>query len=97
MALHFKESQTVLDKAGADGGLVLVSFGSLVNKSMPPAMATVYRETFAAFPSLQFAMKSLNQNDSQNYANLSNVHALHWLDQRALLGRANTFKYIYFF
>jgi hypothetical protein len=74
----------------AKNGVVLISFGSLVNTEfMRPEMRKQLLEIFASFPDYQFVWRFTELSDDilNDVRNYSNVHAFKWLQQTAILGK----------
>lgn len=74
----------------AKTGVVLISFGSLVNTvHMKPDMRRQLMETFASLPDYEFVWRLTELNDEilADVRNYSNVHVFRWLQQTAILGK----------
>ncbi|KAK0416959.1 hypothetical protein QR680_012773 [Steinernema hermaphroditum] len=74
----------------AQRGVVLVSFGSLINSShMPEEMKLAMLEAFSLFPQYSFMWK-YDKPDDPIFANFSNVYPLSWIPQVDFLAHART-------
>ncbi|KAI6206299.1 Glucuronosyltransferase [Aphelenchoides besseyi] len=77
------------------GGVVLISFGSIVRTTdMPQRIRKVFIEAFAYFPTITFIWKVTKVDENLTSLLPSNVKVVEWMDQTAILQHANTLAFI---
>ncbi|KAI1701341.1 UDP-glucoronosyl and UDP-glucosyl transferase domain-containing protein [Ditylenchus destructor] len=83
----------IIDKA--EKGVVIFSFGSLVDPdTMPKSIRDAFVHTFSQLPEYEFIwkMNGLNPNFTANLP--ENVHTMEWIDQPSLLAHPKTKAFI---
>ncbi|KAI6181848.1 UDP-glucuronosyltransferase [Aphelenchoides besseyi] len=79
----------------ATGGVVLISFGSIVRTTeMPQRVQNVFIETFAHFPTITFIWKVTKVDANLTSLLPLNVKLVEWMDQTAILQHANTLAFV---
>ncbi|KAI6170748.1 Glucuronosyltransferase [Aphelenchoides bicaudatus] len=90
-----KETEQIFEQANK--GVVLVSFGSLVNTLyMKESMRKQFLEMFASFPDYQFIWRFTEVNDEilTDVKNYTNVHVFKWVQQTAILSHPRTAAFV---
>ena len=72
----------------AKSGVVLFSFGSLIDvRIMPREMRNAFVAAFSAFPDFEFIWRLPNASDIEHklFLHHSNIHPMDWVPQVAIL------------
>ncbi|KAI6171194.1 putative UDP-glucuronosyltransferase ugt-48 [Aphelenchoides bicaudatus] len=90
-----KETEHIFEQSSK--GVILVSFGSMVNTVyMKASMRREFLEMFASFPDYQFIWRFTEVNDEilADIKNYKNIHVFKWVQQTAILAHPKTAAFI---
>ncbi|KAI6238875.1 Glucuronosyltransferase [Aphelenchoides fujianensis] len=88
------DAQSAAIFANARAGVVILSFGSIVDtKRMSAATRSAFLRAFARFPDHEFVWKFVGEQTDElaaEFANFTNVHPMEWIDQTTMLAHPKT-------